>query len=201
MPEREIGHELVVCNVNGFHHAKSIIYDLIRARIVKCSECDNSATRVMWVDQAEWYPECNAHADHREMWVGFTKWDPSSFSICVLPEPTRAWLKQLPADERKNYMLREYDATDYYALLPFPSHPEQVWFVGSPDVLFKLYAEIHELTDGSFAYEVVRAWTHEHGGTAYHNGLTGGFDTREAAIEAARKEAQPEKINTSADSE
>jgi len=189
MTTKTIGYELIVRSVNGFHHAKAIIYNLIREGIVKCGQCDQSATHVFWQDQAEWYCRCDAHREHGQMWTGHTRWNPSSFGLNVIPEKARAWLEANYPDVPE-YRLSEYDATDYYKLMPDDYKPsERVWFKGSPDEWFKLYTDLYALKDGSFAYTVTREWTHGASGTSYQGALTGGFDTRDAAIEAARKEA------------
>ena len=193
----EMGLEILV-RVNGFHDAKDWMYRLVRAHIVRCTSpmrstyCDHPATRIFWQDRAEWYPCCDAHWVGGDMWTGSTRWNPDVLSMLVLPEPARAWVAALPEAERPLVRLHEYDRTDYYALLKPGEEPKRIYLVGTNGAWFEKFVNIHALTDGRFAYEIVQQWSSQGSGTSHFYGLVGGFQTADEARRAAEKESKRE---------
>lgn len=114
--------------VRSFQQMKHFVERAVRAGVVVCVSperqelCDNPATMIYWVDQAEWYPCCSAHnprlsyeRDHPGwgdgQWTGHTRFYPYVLDLCVIPSKAEAWLATLSAEERskirKEWYVRE----------------------------------------------------------------------------------------------
>lgn len=171
--------------VRGFHDARQRMYDLVRARLIRCDQCDHPATHIFWQDQAEFYIRCDEHAEQGTQWTGSTRWNPRQLWLPVLPE-ARAWVAQLSPDVQALMKLEEYDATDYYALLPEDHQPVCVVQLSGHRPTYGLFVKIWLLTNGDFAYERQRRSP----GITHTFALKAPFDSQEAALDAARKDIE-----------
>lgn len=187
-PIERITATKILIKVNGFYDAKDWMYRILRAGIATCSECDKPAKRIYWQDQAEWYFQCEDHADYGDMWTGSTRWSGTIFSKRVFPELAQAWMETLEPDERKRVKLKEYDATDYYSLLPDDHwrNADEVWLAGDKERRWGTYVRLYPMTTGHYAYEI----TFCSPGYSYTKSLHAPFDGRDEALEAARKETE-----------
>lgn len=176
----------IIIKVNGFAHAKSWMYDLIRAGVATCSSCDKPATRIWWNDAAEWYFECGEHYTDAPMWSGSTRWNPRSFSKEVIPGLVQNWIASLPEEDQKRIQLKEYDATDYYSMLvdDHYDHKQETIIRGNEDWGTKVV--VYPLKDGRFAYDVKQYSP----GRCYTEGLFAPFDSADAAVADARVRKQ-----------
>ncbi len=183
-----LGKSLVI-QVRGFNDAKLWIDRCVRAGIVKCAggNCWNAATHTFWQDRAEWYCLCESHREHGQQWTGSTHWNPSSFSLAVLPDKIDAWLSQLEPQYRKFFSIEDYDATDWYSLMSDDYFAKHHYITGD-DKIGGWRASVYSLRDGGFCYEL------EHvGGTPRMRMMTsygffGDFDTVEACLADAREQ-------------
>lgn len=181
--EKKIGYELIVRNVRGFDDARRQMYDLIRAGIVKCGQCDCPATHIFFQDQAEFYIRCDAHPERGPQWTGSTRWNPSAFSINVLKDKAEDWLSHLSFDDRKRYKLASYDATDYFDLIADGAQGARHYLKGSEhEAGMKVYAHIWPLTNGEYAYEISREWPR----SRWTYAIEGAWPTEAEALEAAK---------------
>lgn len=189
MMEKKIGYELIVRHVRGFDDARHQMYDLIRAGIVKCGQCDCAATHIFFQDQAEFYIRCDAHPETGPQWTGSTRWNPSAFSINVLKEKAEEWLSHLSFDDRKRYKLQSYDATDYYDLLTedYWKNPIRHYLAGAErQEGWQVYVDVMPLKNGEFVYEIHRGFQHAHGSNMYAYAIEGAWRTEAEALAAAK---------------
>lgn len=168
--------------VRSFQALRSFIRQCINAKVARCDSCDKAAIRVWFNDPAEWYLQCEDHADYREQFSGTTRFTPHICHVPAIKERVQVWYEELLTDEREGISLEDYDATDYYALLPDDLKPkERYWLIGGESGGWEL--ELWELINGQFAYKLT--WARAGGGRRWDYGLTAPFDTLEAARAAA----------------
>jgi len=187
-PIERITATKILIKVKGFYDAKDWMYRILRAGIATCCECDAPAKRIYWQDQAEWYFQCEAHADYGDMWTGSTRWSGTVLSKRVLPDLAQAWVETLEPEERKRVKLKEYDATDYHALLPedYWKDRDEVWLTGDKERGWGTYVRLLPMTTGHFGYEITNCSP----GFSFGHALKAPFDSRDEALEAARKEIE-----------
>lgn len=187
MIEKTIGLKAII-RVNGFDDARDWLYLLIRAGVAQCAACNKPATHVFWQDQAEWYCFCEEHRETGDQWTGSTRWNPHSFSKIVIPGKAQEWVKTLKPQDRKLIKLREFDATDYYALLGedhWKDDGTRVLLAGSETVGRRVIAyQIPECNQ--WVYEI----EHYSPGYVSTQSLTGIFDSVEACIEHAKQASE-----------
>lgn len=192
MITKTLGKSLII-QVRGFSDAQRWIRRCLDAGILKCTggNCWHAATHVFWQDQAEWYPLCDEHHEIGRQWSGSTRWNPSSFSLAVLPDKVDEWLTSLDPDYCKFVTLEEYDATNWYALLS--KDAAQIhYFIGN-DEQGGWRAYIRPLKAGGFCYELEHCFGPFNFRTITGYGFFGDFPTVEACIADARE--QQAKLN------
>lgn len=172
----------IIIRVDGFHDAKDWMYRVLRAGIATCSSCDKPAGRIYWQDQAEWYFECDDHYTPHGMWSGHTRWNPEVFSKRVIPELAQAWIATLDPDERQRVRLKEYDATDWYSWIVEGDwkNPDEIILRGTESHGTKV--RLRPLKNGQYAYQIEN-FSYSY---SYMHELIAPFDSRDAAIEAAK---------------
>jgi hypothetical protein len=191
--DKTIGYELLVKKVRGFDDARSWIRRLIADGIVKCGMCDQPATHTFFQDQAEWYCRCNSHPEEGRQWTGSTRWNPSSFSINVLKDRAEQWLSDLSFNERKQFRMRSFDATDYYALLDddYRKTKTRHYLAGAEKQEgWQMYVDIMPLTNGEFVYEIHKGFYHASGGHGTTYAIEGAWPSEAEALAAAKADAK-----------
>jgi hypothetical protein len=188
MIDKTLGKQLIIL-VRGFHDAQMWINRCTDARIVKCAggDCWHAATHVFWQDRAEWYPLCDDHRDYGQQWSGSTRWEPSEFSLAVLPDKIDAWLTT-QGNELELGILRveDYDATNWYALMN-DDLPESHYFIGD-DERGGWRAYVHRLKAGGYCYELEHVFGSFNFRVCTGYGHFGDFETVEACIADAREQ-------------
>lgn len=194
--EKQMGIALNM-RVSNFYDAKRALDFAVSEGIVRCDSCGQPATCIHWIDQAEYYFQCEAHRDYRQQWVGHTHWTGNSVSIPLIVEKAQAWYDMLADDEKEVYDLENYDATNYHALIEGDGYLEAERFdlCGTEDARYHVYAKLYPLVNGQFAYEIVRempgrGWARANDArfsSAHHEGIVGMFQSPELAINAAKK--------------
>jgi hypothetical protein len=174
----------ILIKVDGFRDAKRWLYRLLHAGIATCSTCDKPAVYIFWNDAAEWYFECEDHYDPREQWTGSTHWNPSLFSKRVILDKAQEWYLSLEPEEQRNIRFETYDATnwDEWLIQDHWKNPDVELLHGSPEN--GTFVQLYPLKNGQFAYEI----SQRSASYAYYHGLVAPFNTRELAIEAARRD-------------
>lgn len=187
MITRTFGKSLII-QVRGFNEAKNWIDRCVRDGIVKCGggNCWHAATHVFWQDRAEWYPLCEDHREYGQQWTGSTGWNPSSFSLAVLPDKIDAWMEALEPQYRKYMRVEDYDATNWYGLMSDDYFAKHHYIIGD-EKTGGWRASVHSLKAGGYCYELERVR-----GTIYTRwidsfGFFGDFPTVEACLADARE--------------
>lgn len=178
----------ITIQVHGFNDARAWISRCVSAGIVKCTggNCWNAATHTFWQDQAEFYHLCEQHREHGQQWTGSTRWNPSEFSLAVLPDKVDAWLSSLDPDLRQKVTLEDYDATNWYALLS--KDAAQIhYFIGN-DAQGGWRAYVRPLKVGGFCYELEHCFGPFNFRTITGFGFFGDFPTVEACLADAREQ-------------
>ncbi|QPC83797.1 hypothetical protein G4Y79_05300 [Phototrophicus methaneseepsis] len=182
---KQIGLKVIV-KVDSFYQAKRKLYSLIQAGICTCADCDQPATQIHWVDQAEWYPYCDDHQDHNQQWLGHHKWDANELVLRVIPNRARAWYDALTRQQREGIKLVEYDATDYYSQITSWDPTNIVTVGGGKEDFTHYYIRVYRLNSNKLAYEPVRRV-----GIETQTGpLVGAFDTVEDAVKDAQARSE-----------
>lgn len=173
----------IIIKVDGFQDAKRWLERLVKAGVARCAACDKPAVQLWWNDAAEWYCNCGDHYESGPQWTGSTRWNPSVFDKIVMPDKARAWAATLDPKEQKCIHFREFDATDYYALLPEDHWKCKDVVIASGNAEHGTIIELYALTDGRFAFQVERRSP----GYSYTDVLTAPFASRDEALAAAKK--------------
>jgi len=180
------GKSLII-QVRGFNEAKRWIDRCVSDGIVKCTggNCWHAATHTFWQDRAEFYHLCESHRDYGPQWTGSTGWNPSSFSLPVLPDKIDVWLNALEPQYRKYMSLEDYDATDWYSLMTDDDFPQHLYFIGD-ERTGGWRASISNLKAGGYCYELERVMSRPGFSAFYSEGFFGDFPTVEACLTDAR---------------
>lgn len=179
---------LAICrdNLTGFNHARAVMNHLVSLRVVKCDSCDEPAVTIFWQDQAEYYFRCHNHNIGGEQWTGSTRSNPNDIGVTAIPDLARAWYEALAEEEKALYTLEEFDATNYYALIPTGQYlnSETHTISGEKGVSFcHVFAYLYSLTGGGYAYQIQQEWAR----SAHTYGIIGIFDTADDAFQAAKE--------------
>lgn len=194
--------------VRSFSEMRAFISLCIREGVARCDSCDEPAVRTYWQDKAEWYLQCEAHADYRPQWTGSTRFGAHNLFVPTILDRAKveAFVQELDEETRRQVKIEEYDRTNYYALLPEDHKPlTDVYLPGAVVDGETLMEEtpysyqwkqqdgwrlrIWALTDGRFAYDLDREHLHEAGGISHGYGLTAPFASAEEAEAAGYRAA------------